>query len=189
MRIHYGRRIRTVAGASLVAATALAVITAAPAVAATSADTTTTFTVSAGALAITAPASKSLGTGAPSSSIAAQLGAVTVTDARAELAPTWAATVSSTSFTTGGATTAETIPASDVNYWSGAATSSTPGDTFVPGQPTSGDQVGLDTAPTAFSLTAGVGDNTATWNPTIVANVPDAAVGGLYTGTVTHSVA
>jgi len=42
---------------------------------------------------------------------------------------------------------------------------------------------------TAYSGTALVGANTATWNPTLVVNIPAAAVAGTYTGTVTHSVA
>jgi hypothetical protein len=33
-----------------------------------------------------------------------------------------------------------------------------------------------------------VGDNTASWNPTVAINVPASAVGGTYTGTLTHSV-
>jgi hypothetical protein len=40
-----------------------------------------------------------------------------------------------------------------------------------------------------MSLTAGVGNNSAAWNPTLVVTAPAAAVTGLYTGTVTHSVA
>ncbi|MFE3903760.1 hypothetical protein ACFXPY_26490 [Streptomyces sp. NPDC059153] len=35
----------------------------------------------------------------------------------------------------------------------------------------------------------GVGDNTATWNPTVAVDVPAGAVGGAYTGTLTQSVA
>jgi hypothetical protein len=42
---------------------------------------------------------------------------------------------------------------------------------------------------TAFTLTLGVGDNSATWNPTLIVSVPASAVAGVYTGTVTHSVA
>lgn len=37
--------------------------------------------------------------------------------------------------------------------------------------------------------TAGVGNNTAAWDPAISVNVPDAAVGGTYTATLTPSVA
>ncbi len=112
-----------------------------------------------------------------------------VTDARAELAPTWAATVTSTDFTTGGGTASETIAKALVDYWSGPAVETTgSGTTFVPGQVTAGNKVALSASRPAFSLTAGVGNNSATWNPTLIVNVPEAAVTGEYTGTVTHSV-
>jgi hypothetical protein len=41
---------------------------------------------------------------------------------------------------------------------------------------------------TAFSVSAAAGDNSASWNPTIVINIPTGTTGGIYTGTVTHSV-
>ena len=149
-----------------------------------------TFTVLSGPLSVTAPASTALGAAAPAASITAVLGTVTVTDARAVLAPTWAAAVSATDFTTGGATAAETIANADVNYWSGpAVVTSGAATTFVPGQPTSADQVPLSTSPTAFSLTAGIGANDASWNPTLVVLVPASALAGVYIGTITHSVA
>lgn len=174
---------------ALVVATAVAVITAGPA-GAVDDTTTTTFVVSAGALAIDAPASPvALGSGAPGGTITAQLGNVVVTDARAQLAPTWAATVASTDFTTGGGTAEETIANDLVDYWSGPAIApSGTGTTFVPGQPTSGDEVTLAASRPAFALTAGVGNNSVTWNPTLTVNLPAAAVAGGYTGTVTHSV-
>jgi hypothetical protein len=176
--------------ASVLASLALSVGFAVPASAATTGDTTTTLTINAtGALAITVPDTADLGSGTPGNDMSGQLGGVTVTDGRSLLAPTWTATAVSTSFTTGGATPAETIPASDVSYWSGAATATTGDGTFTPGQATAGDAVVIATAQTAFSEDGGAGDNSATWNPTIVVAVPSSAVGGIYTGTVTHSVA
>jgi hypothetical protein len=157
---------------------------------ANAANTTTTFNVTAGGLTIVAPAATLLGSAAPTATVSAQLGLVTVTDARAALAPTWTATVSSTAFTTGAGTSAETIPTSDATYWSGPTTATTgTGMTFVPGQPLAANAVGLDTGPTTMSLTAGVGNNSATWNPTISITPAANAVTGLYSGTVTHSVA
>jgi hypothetical protein len=44
------------------------------------------------------------------------------------------------------------------------------------------------TAQVALTGTAGVGDNTASWNPTVAVNVPASAIGGVYSGTLTHSV-
>ena len=35
---------------------------------------------------------------------------------------------------------------------------------------------------------AGVGDNTASWDPEIAVSVPASAVGGVYAGTLTQSV-
>jgi hypothetical protein len=157
--------------------------------AATSGSTTTTFTVSGGALAITVPASASIGSGAPGTSITATLGPVTVTDTRANLVAAWTTTVSSTDFTTGVATAPETVTKSNVSYWSGPATATTGLGTFTPGQVAAVNAVALSAPATAFSLTAGVGNNSATWDPTLIVAVPAAAVAGLYTGTVTHSVA
>jgi hypothetical protein len=147
-----------------------------------SASTTVTFTVTTGALTITAPAASNLGSGAPGTTISAPLGAVTVTDARALVSATWTATVASTAFTTGGVTTPETIPAADLTYNPGAIT--TTGIIT-----TTGTAVTLsDAAQPVVTGTAGVGNNTASWDPTIAVAVPAAAVAGLYTGTLTESV-
>ncbi|MEV6862025.1 hypothetical protein AB0M44_13615 [Streptosporangium subroseum] len=169
----------------MAAAAALAAAFALPAAAAPTGDTIVTFEITAGTLDITVPATADLGAvAAGATSVSGQLGAVTVTDTRGALDATWTATVSSTSFTTGGATAAETIPASAVTYTPGAATATSGTATFTPG--TAAD---LATPITAFSATAIVGNNSATWNPTITVALPPAAVAGTYTGTITHSVA
>lgn len=175
-----------VGAAALSAATALVV----PARAATSGDTTTTFTLTAGSLAITTPASKDLGTVATGSGLSgAQLGNVSVTDGRGALLGTWTASVSSTDFTTGGATANETIAKADADYWSGAATASTGTGVFTPGQLTALLKVTLGASRTAFAAASVVGNNSVTWNPTVIMNAPAGAVAGTYTGTITHSVA
>lgn len=145
-------------------------------------DTTVTFTVTSGALSLSAPVTANLGSGAPGSAISGALGNVTVTDNRALLAASWTTTVSSTSFVTGGGTAPETIPASDATYAPGTVTTTgtitaTPSSITLSG-----------TAQTVVAGTAGVGDNTATWNPTMAVSAPAAAVGGTYTGTIAHSV-
>jgi len=180
--------IQVGAGAALAIAAALVVATGGSA---NAADSTVTFSVTTGALTVAVPTSAALGAAAPGAPISAQLGPVTVTDARALLAPTWAATVTSTAFTTGTATGPETIPTTDVSYWSGPTTATVPatGETFVPGQLTAAAAVALSATPTAMSLTAGVGNNSATWNPTLMVAPPAGAVGGAYSGVVTHSVA
>ena len=183
-----GRRLAVVLGAIAL----LAVGTAGtPAFAAQTGNTTVTFAITAGSLNITVPATANIGSGAPGATFSGQLGAVQVTDQRGLLVATWATTVTSTAFTTGAASAAETIPVSAVKYWSGAATATTGIGVFTPGQATSAAAVTLTTTagPTAFTLTAGVGNNSATWNPTLVVTAPAAAVAGTYTGTVTHSVA
>jgi hypothetical protein len=74
-------------------------------------DTATTFTLSGDPLAVSVPASASLGTAATgAASLTAQLGAVTVSDTRGALGEDWTATVSATDFATGGASADETIP-------------------------------------------------------------------------------
>jgi hypothetical protein len=152
--------------------------------------TTTTFTLSAGLLSISVPVSADLGSAATgSASLSSQLGAVTVTDARGALGEIWTATVSATDFTTGAASSNETIAKASVSYWSGTATAATGTAVRVPGQLAAGNAQSLSTARTAFSASATVGNNTTTWNPTLVVTIPAAAVAGTYTGTVTHSVA
>ncbi|MEU8196568.1 hypothetical protein AB0C10_22570 [Microbispora amethystogenes] len=188
------------AGVAVLALTAALSVatTASPAAAATcpastTCPTTVTFTVTApDGLTITVPDGPvNVGSGAPGGQISGALGPVTVSDQRAALTATWVATVSAASggFTTGGGTAAETVPNSAVLYWSGAATATTGTGTFVPGQANAAAAQSLDVPRTAFSKTSGSGDNSATWDPTIVVNVPAEAVAGTYTGTVNHSVA
>ncbi|GLX02780.1 hypothetical protein [Microtetraspora sp. NBRC 16547] len=161
--------------------------------ASTTCATTVNFTVDApDGLTITVPNGPvSIGTGAPGGQISGQLGSIQVSDQRAALTATWVASVVAATggFTTGGGTAPETIPNTDVLYWSGAATGTTGTGTFVPGQANAAAAQSLDTSRTAFSKTTGSGENSATWNPTIVVNVPSSAVAGVYTGTVDHSVA
>ena len=171
--------------------TVAAAVVVSPANAATSGTTTTTFTVAASGtgLAITVPATAVLGTGNPGGTITALLGAVQVTDSRAVNPAAWTASVTSSDFTI--PSTTNTIPATLVDYWSGPTTATVGSGTFTPGQPNSGSRAPLNnsTLLTAMALTGGAGSNSATWDPTLVVNVPAAAVAGTYSGTVTHSVA
>ncbi|MEU6206772.1 hypothetical protein ABZ814_24670 [Micromonospora musae] len=152
-------------------------------------DTTVTLTVNAaGGLQITVPATANIGQGTENSIVSGQLGPVTVLDQRGSLTPNWTATVISTDFVTGGGTSGETIPNINVRYWSGPATATAGSGTFTPGQPSSPDQMIINVPRTAFSHTGGTGNNFATWNPTLVVDIPVGTVAGTYTGTVTHSV-
>jgi hypothetical protein len=158
--------------------------------AATTGNTTTTFTLTAGSLAITVPGSKDLGSVATGTATAsAQLGSIQVSDGRGALNGSWTTSVSSTDFTTGGATADETIAKASADYWSGAATATSGTGTFTPGQANAGAKQALGSSRTGFAASSVIGNNTATWNPTVIINIPSAAVAGAYTGTVTHSVA
>ncbi|MER7891826.1 hypothetical protein ABTX15_18575 [Micromonospora sp. NPDC094482] len=173
---------------ALTAAAAAVVALATPAAAAPTGDTIVTFTVATADLNISVPAAVNLGSVFSGGNLTGELGTVTVTDQRAALSATWVTTVSAGSFSTGGGTPAETITPNLVEYWSGGLVSST-GTGFVPGQPTEADRVNLGVPRVAFSKTSGTGNNTASWAPDIQISVPDTAVGGTYSGVITHSVA
>ena len=145
-------------------------------------DTTVTFSVTSGALTMTAPGTAKFSSGGPGSTIKGSLGTVSVTHGRALAPASWTATVSSTNFTTGGGSPAETTPAADLFYDPGFIT--TTGVITV--TPTG---VALSASPqTIVAGTNGTGINTASWTPVIVVSVPTTAVTGTYTGTITESV-
>ncbi|GAA3093367.1 hypothetical protein [Streptosporangium carneum] len=160
--------------------------------ASTTCSTTVSFTVTAqNGLTIAVPdVPANIGGGVPGNQISGPLGAITVTDQRAALAATWTASVIAASggFTTGGGTAAETISTADALYWSGTATTTGTG-TFVIGQADRAAAQSLDVSRTAYAKTTGSGNNSATWTPNIVINIPAQAVVGTYTGTINHSVA
>lgn len=148
-----------------------------------------TFSLSAGSLSISDPADTALGTvSTGTATLSSALGSVTVTDNRGSLNGTWTASVSSTDFTTGAASTEETIAKGLVDYWSGVALSTSGTAVRVPGQATVLNKQALSASRTAYSATAVIGNNTAAWNPTVVVNIPAQAVAGTYSGTITHSV-
>ena len=142
------------------------------------------------AVAITAPTSKNLGSASTGSSqLSAQLGVVTVT-ASGLIAPSFTASVSATVFKTGGGSASETIAKSSIRYWSGPATATVGlSGSGTPGQLTSADAVDLTVTRTAFSGKGLALSISASWNPTLIINIPPSAVAGVYSGTITHSVA
>jgi hypothetical protein len=151
------------------------------------ANTTVTFTVTVGLLSITAPGSANLttGSGAPGTTISGPVGPVTVTDDRALLTASWTVNASETNWTTGAGTPAETIPATAATYAPGTITTSGTINAVVATTPPIALSQG---AIPVVDGSAGVGNNTATWNPIIAVAIPAAAVGGLYTGVLTQSV-
>ena len=143
-------------------------------------------------MAISAPASANLGSASsPPATISAQLGTVTVTGTGGGLLfPSFTATVSTTAFTTGGGSPHETIPRGAIRYWSGPATAVSGAlGTGTPGQPTAAQAVSLSTDQAAFSASGTALSLSVSWNPTLVIQVPESAVAGTYTGTITHSAA
>jgi hypothetical protein len=149
-------------------------------------NTTITFAVTTGELSMTAPAAIDLGSGPPGATLAGPTGTNpvpdVVTDTRALLDASWTVTASSTDFTTGGDTSAETIPAGDATY--------TPGAITVTGSITAtATPITLSNGAQPVVGATGSGNNTATWTPAIAVAVPATAVGGDYTGTLTQSVA
>lgn len=152
-------------------------------------DVDAVVTITGGPLSIAAPDSVDLGPGTPGTSLSAALGTVTVTDQRGEFGASWGATVTSSDFTTGGATQPETVPANAIDYWSGPVTGTVGEGLFLPGQAAAENAVPLGEPREAFSKSGGDGGNAASWVPSINIQIPMSAVAGGYTGTVTHSVA
>jgi hypothetical protein len=144
----------------------------------------------AAGLSIAAPATASLGstTAGTATTLTASLGSVTVVDGRAA-GLGWIATVSSADFTTGSATSAETIGKASISYWSGGTTSTSGIVIRTPGQLTSVQKQSLAVPRNAFSAVGSLVSNSTSWNPTIVVTIPANAIAGSYTATITHSVA
>jgi hypothetical protein len=139
-------------------------------------------------LSISVPGSANLGsTSVGSATRSAQLG--TVTGSGGGLTLAFTATVSTSVFTTGGATANETIAKSQIFYWSGTATS-TSGVILsnTPGQANAAAAVPLTVSAIAFAA-SGAAAFSVSWNPTIVVHIPSNAVAGTYAGTITHSLA
>jgi hypothetical protein len=156
--------------------------------AASAGTTTTSFTLNGNAagLSISVPGTASgIATGSTgATSLSGTLGSVTVTDPRGLLVATWTATVSATSFTTGGASSNETVAKSAITYSSGAGSAAL-------GQvgamvPSVNSALGNSAIAASWS---GVGNSTVTWTPTLTFALLASQVAGTYTGTITHSVA
>ncbi|MFG1652971.1 ice-binding family protein [Micromonospora sp. NPDC049275] len=141
-----------------------------------------------GELSISAPETATLSSAGLGGVASGNLGPVTVTDERLLSAPTWTATVVATNFVTSGVPV-HSIASTNASYWSGPATATSGIGTFTSGQPTAGDAEVINVERTAFTLTDGIGNNSATWEPVASVQIPLATVAGTYTGTITFSVA
>lgn len=143
------------------------------------------------AASISAPASMqftAVSTTDNGTTISAQMGSVQASDSGilGLLLGSFTATVSTTTFTTGSASSWETIQKTSISYWSGPATSST--GSCTPGQANAGAAVVLNVSRTAFSC-GGLLHVSATWNPTLRVTLPTPLIAGTWTATITHSVA
>ena len=186
-----GSFMRKVLGLSISAAAILAtgLLPAAAFAAMTSpaADTPVTFTVEGSGIAVTAPVdSVALSNPDIGATASGSLGIVEVTDSQGLDGGTWNAIASTTAFTTGTATDAETIPITDVGY-APASLSHTGTVTLTPTTITIAGG-GLTGSPTVIAATDITGNNTGSWNPVISVFVPTTAVIGDYSGTITESV-
>jgi hypothetical protein len=179
-----GNSTATLAGTATLANTYTLTITA-HSTFGTDATQTFTLTIAAGSLSISVPATANLGSGTLGSTTSGQLGSVQVIDNRGSPTATWTVTVTTTTLTFSG----RTVPLANLQYWSGPTPATTGTATFTPGQANAGSKQDLTTGRTAFTMTAGNGTNSATWNPTIVVTVPLTVIPGGFTGTITHSVA
>jgi hypothetical protein len=177
--------------ARLLAAGAVAAVVLGLGVAARAADTSTSFTLTSGSLSINPPGSSNLGSvPAGTTTIFAQLGTVTVNDNRGASNGSWTASVSSTDFTTGSGTPPnQVVTKANVAYASGPATNQTGTATTTPGQSNPASPVDLSVTRTAFSASAITGNESTSWNPTVYVSPSSSNVAGVYTGTITHSVA
>ncbi|RRQ28093.1 hypothetical protein DK926_09395 [Rhodococcus sp. Eu-32] len=144
------------------------------------ADTVVTFTVAGGALNITAPASQTLTV--TGNQATGSITPVVVSDQRRGING-WTASAISTAFTKPAPDPA-TIPATAVTYQG-----SLPAVTGVAVVTPSLLPVVLDTNKNVQVATAVIGANTATWNGAVTVTLPSDVVAGVYTGTITHSVA
>jgi hypothetical protein len=149
-----------------------------------------TFTLGGGSLAITEPGNATITAGLLSglagTSFSGSLGNTTVTDTRGGITG-WASTVAQTTAFTDGTTT---IPAANVKAWVPALIVPTGVATVTSGLYVT-ELSGLaltGAAQTLVTAIAVVGNNSATFNPSIAVTVPSNATAGTYTGVITQTV-
>ena len=134
----------------------------------------------AGSLTISVPATFNLGTASAGSTISVSMGSVTVADTRGTSAG-WTVGVIASALTN--TTVGNTIIPTAMSYSSGVITPS--GTVTMVEQ----DQTNLTGVVPVATASLGSGHFGATWAPTLTVVIPSAAADGLYTGTITQSVA
>jgi hypothetical protein len=174
-----------VIGAALAASAGLS-LTSAPAEA-----TSVTFSLTGGTIAISQPAGPTALTGGALAGLAGtaltgSLGNTTVTDQRGGTTG-WNSTIAQTTTFTDGTTT---IPVGNTKAWVASAIVPT-GVAVVSAGTRVSQATGLALtagAQTFVSATAVVGNNSATFNPSIAVTIPSDATAGDYSGTITQTV-
>jgi len=133
-------------------------------------------------LAITAPASKSLGSIARPAppTPRTQLGSVQVSDGRGALLGAWTTSVTRHDFTTGAATANETITKTNAEYWSGAERPRPASARSRPASSIVANQVDVGVLEDGLAATVVVG-NTTQAGTRRSRHIPAAAVAGAYT--------
>ena len=188
---------RTIAAAATGLALAGGVLAGAPAQAAPS-PSSAYFTITGSTdLAVSVPnpaGGVNLGTVAAGTPLlTGSLGSVTVTDNRAALVAAWTAKVTATDFVHELAGTTPpanaVVPKASILYTAGLPTATTGTGAFVPGVTTLASLTPEAEALQIAGTWAGVGSNSATWNPTLAFTLLNSQVAGKYTGQITHSVA
>ena len=169
--------------------TGLAALVPAAANAGTSGSTPVTFTLTGGALSLTAPSATATLTGGTlsvgGSSVSGALGNTTVTDERGTLGHTDTVTMATTDFSDGAGNTV--LASGNATGYSGTAT---PTGVAVPVGTTAATAVPISGAGGAIlQLTSVVGSGGASYSPTVSVAIPAGSVAGTYTGTVTQTVA
>ncbi len=104
-----------------------------------------------------------------------------VTDTRTGSAG-WVASAVTTNLTAIVGEVTYTIPKANITYTPNTATKT--GTVTV----TTASAGTISTARAVQTATGVDGNNTATWNPSVVVAIPSDAISGNYTGTITHSV-
>ena len=175
---------------SLIAATLAAAALTVPLLAGGAQAQSVTFSLTGGSIAITEPGTAALTAGALSglvgTSFTGSLGNTTVTDNRGAVTG-WTSYIAQTTAFTNGDTT---IPASNVKVW--VPTAIVPTGVAVVTSGTYLTQVtglALTSSAQAFvTATAVIGNNAATFNPSIAVTVPSNATAGNYSGVITQTV-
>lgn len=167
--------------------TGLAALVPAAANAGTSGSTPVTFTLTGGALSLSAPSSTATLTGGVlsvgGSSVSGALGSTTVTDERGTTGHTDTVTMTTTDFSDGAGHTV--AAAGNATGYSGAATVT---GVAVPAPTLTGVSI-AGAGGAILQLTSVVGSGGASYSPTVTVAIPAGSVAGTYTGTVTQTVA